>query len=127
MKKLKLLMDDLQVETFETASAAGNGHGTVRALQQTTWYPTINPAEPQCAPPSNHLLDATCVDSCDGGGNCTNVCGVRGPWFVRRETARQAPSPATPSTSALDPGRLPCIARARGRWCGGSLFVDEPG
>jgi hypothetical protein len=92
MKKLKLLMDDLLVETFETASAVGSDHGTVRALQQTTWYPTINPALLQCAPPSHHLLDATCVDSCNGVENCTNVCGT-GPLVCETGNCPTGPFP----------------------------------
>jgi hypothetical protein len=57
MRKLKL--EDLAVETFETANADGNGRGTVHGLQ--TEVPTCA----TCAPP-------LCFGSKRWTGCCTN-------------------------------------------------------
>ena len=71
MRKLKMSIDTLRVETFEIDPSV-NGHaGTVLAREGTpycTGYP--------CAEPTNDPLDSRCYYSLDQyvEPNCTNVC-----------------------------------------------------
>jgi hypothetical protein len=66
MRKLKLDLDQLTVDSFDTLSADGAGRGTIEAFQSQApciieWNPTYAPT---CA--------ATCA-SC--GGTCEQTCG----------------------------------------------------
>lgn len=60
MSKLKLDLDDLAVESFDTAREEQKQRGTVRANEATEW----NTCQGPTCDPGN-----TCWDSCDG------VCG----------------------------------------------------
>lgn len=71
MQKLKLSLDCLAVETFETVPAAAVRRGTVQAHATVTtctfeYYPTYAPT---CAA----TCDYTCEGSC--GNSCFATCG----------------------------------------------------
>ncbi|HEU0052713.1 MAG TPA: hypothetical protein VFQ39_06035 [Longimicrobium sp.] len=97
MKKLKLEMDALRVESFDTRAEDGGG-GTVRGLAS---YPEA------CDPPSdsqdpaigtcgwNTCAGDTCWYSCGGSCNCgTGNCGSGGcqPWTAGYTWCPQYPS-----------------------------------
>lgn len=64
MKKLKLEVDELAIETFETAETVEE-QGTVRA--------------------HHHTLED--IDTCDGGNTCWDSCdGVCGTYFCTPDT-----------------------------------------
>lgn len=85
MKKMKLDLDALAVESFDTAPGTGAGHGTIRGHDSA---PT-EPEEPDtiaatcdCPPPGTNQTACgqfTCQWSCDAG--CSNVtCGGSTCW-----------------------------------------------
>ncbi|HEV7588230.1 MAG TPA: hypothetical protein VGO40_08855 [Longimicrobium sp.] len=93
MRKLKLELEALQVDTFSTG-ADGGGDGTVEAFRQrtVTGYPlscwqscwpedtcpgcTGTCAANSCAQSCGGTCDATCPDTCPCGGGGTGVeCG----------------------------------------------------
>ena len=69
--KLKLRLDDLQVDTFQTTSAPKQ-KGTVFGEQCTCYTQCTCPGCPSCA---NY---ATCDASCNGtcGASCNGTCGA---------------------------------------------------
>jgi hypothetical protein len=76
MRKVRLDIDNLQVESFETASAAG-GRGTVRGLGFVVGVGTVEPVSGQCGSYPN-CPSPLCVDtplaSCDNA-SCHASCG----------------------------------------------------
>jgi hypothetical protein len=64
MKKLKLDLDTVRVDSFDTGDANGRG-GTVRANSGASSDCSLHP--PQTC------LGNTCWDSC--GGSCDSLCG----------------------------------------------------
>jgi hypothetical protein len=71
MRKLKMSLDTLRVETFQIDSSVNGRAGTVLAREGTTnctGYP--------CTEPTNDPFNSHCYYSRDPGGepNCTNVC-----------------------------------------------------
>jgi hypothetical protein len=93
MKKLRLNLDSLHVDSFQTASPV-SGHGTVRPHENT------EPQEPEsivatCECPGNTgncgTANATCYWSCGADcsnatcgndtcwGTCANTCNICGP------------------------------------------------
>ncbi len=66
MDKLKLTLDDLAVETFDTTSVARE-KGTVVGEQQCT-------CQTVCTCPGCYTCDATCPQTCDDY-TCANSCG----------------------------------------------------
>ena len=70
MDKVRLSLDDLQVQSFATTELDANGRGTVRAHDAPTdevECPTADPAWNTCW--------GTCGDSCgDSCGNSCNSC-----------------------------------------------------
>jgi hypothetical protein len=89
MEKLKLQLDNLSVESFDTTCEA-KGHGTVRGEQATNTCPgcptcaatcaytcddATCPQCPTCAASCNGTCaGATCFDSC--GRTCWDTCGI---------------------------------------------------
>lgn len=71
MKKMKLSLDALQVESFDTASFEKRT-GTVRGAAQTEWNTCIGYGD------TCNAADATCYDSC--------VCGTRYPDYCPKDT-----------------------------------------
>ena len=70
MDKVRLTLDDLQVQSFATTDANAGARGTVRAHDWPTderGCPTANPAWDTCG----ETCWETCGDSC--GGSC-NTC-----------------------------------------------------
>jgi len=65
MKKLRLELDGLEVESF-TAAAAPGREGTVRAAQPTELDCTLDPSLCKPTGPEAH----TCQLSCTGSGVC---------------------------------------------------------
>jgi hypothetical protein len=69
MKKLKLNLDDLQVESFETTPASATQRGTVHGYRPyTDTCGTPCTAHPQCT--------AECGGQGDTDYVCTNDCGT---------------------------------------------------
>jgi hypothetical protein len=80
MNKLKLRLDDLQVDTFQTTSLQKE-KGTVFGEQCTCYTNCTCPGCPTCYASCNGTCDAscngTCGVSCDAscGGTCDYSCG----------------------------------------------------
>ncbi len=86
MKKLKLHLDDLRIDSFSTTSAA-KPRGTVFGEQCTCYTQCTCPGCPTCDASCNGTCGATCDASCNGtcdgctweascGGNtCDYTCG----------------------------------------------------
>ena len=70
MKKLKLNLDELKVESFETGGFLQVGKGTVRANSPYT-YPTCDPG--RCTD------IGTCASPCSGDQTCNFVCTLTCP------------------------------------------------
>ena len=84
--KLKLKLDDLQVDTFQTTSAARQ-KGTVFGEQCTCYTQCTCPGCPTCDASCNGTCDASCNGTCDAscGGTCDFACmTVEGPSCVGR-------------------------------------------
>ena len=89
MSKLKLTMENLTVESFDTTAVARKEKGTVFGEQQCTCYtvctcpgcPTCDgtcPNDPSCADTCwNTCDDWTCIETC-GFSNCETRCGAAG-------------------------------------------------
>lgn len=89
MKKLSLSLDDLEVDSFQTAGD-GQGEGTVFGKEDCT-CPTA------CSCPGCPTCDATCPETCEQTCNntCWATCGItcgqdtcayqlnppKGPWY----------------------------------------------
>ena len=74
MNKLKLRLDDLQVDTFQT-TAVRKEKGTVFGEQCTCWtYCGQNtcPGCPTCDASCNGTCDASCNGTCATNCNCTS-------------------------------------------------------
>jgi hypothetical protein len=65
MKKLRLTVDDLAVESFQTASVEAL-RGTVRGHDDSTDCSYGSPMYTGC--------DLSCEFACDGSGDCTPTC-----------------------------------------------------
>ena len=99
MNKLKLGLDDLQVDTFQTTSAPKQ-KGTVFGEQCTCYTQCTCPGCPTCDASCNGTCNAscngtcaaTCNASCEGtcdacgtwGGSCGGTCGdyTCGTWYT---------------------------------------------
>ena len=93
MKKLRLELDELRVDTFATTSKADRDKGTVRGHNSWNGQCETLPYEDSidlCPPP--YTAAATCVNSCYGTcgntcaascqGSCYNTCpGVTCPYI----------------------------------------------
>jgi len=81
MNKLKLHLEDLQVDTFQTTSAE-KPKGTVFGEQCTCYTQCTCPGCPTCYASCNGSCDAscngTCAASCDASCNGTCDCGTGG-------------------------------------------------
>ena len=77
MNKLKLSLDDLHVDTFQTAPAEG-GKGTVFGEQCTCYTNCTCPGAATC----DASCDATCGFTCDlsCGDTCFISCQVSECW-----------------------------------------------
>jgi hypothetical protein len=75
MKKLRLQVDELRVETFE-AGGGGGRRGTVHGRYDTQYCGTepVDDSINYCSPPPTSLFscDYTCGNTCSCG--CTNTC-----------------------------------------------------
>jgi hypothetical protein len=86
MRKLKLDLDQLTVDSFDTLSADGAGRGTIEAFQTTAppctleYYPTYAPTCAATCASCNGTCDNTCGSTCGGytcGGTCNDpTCGT---------------------------------------------------
>ena len=84
MNKLKLRMDDLHVDSFDTTAAQAPA-GTVFGEQCTCYTNCTCPGCPTCDASCNGTCDgaATCLNTCDGAYTCQQVteCGASdGPY-----------------------------------------------
>jgi hypothetical protein len=71
MRKLKLELDTLEVETFDTRETEAHGAGTVRAH---SWYVTVDTYVNACSEPASQYCMETDYhwDTC--GNSCINMC-----------------------------------------------------
>ena len=69
MKKLRLKLDELRVDTFD--AGAGGGAGTVRARQLSDW---LHPCDSEPFEDSINYC-GTAVASCAGQYTCNYTCG----------------------------------------------------
>ncbi len=70
--KLKLKLDDLQVDTFQTTTVR-NEKGTVFGEQCTCRTQCTCPGCPTCDASCNGSCDASCNGTCDA--SCNGTCG----------------------------------------------------
>jgi hypothetical protein len=81
MPKLKLRLDDLQVDTFQTTTVR-KGKGTVFGEQCTCQTQCTCPGCPTCYASCNGTCDASCNGSCECpvdatyGDTCYDSCAV---------------------------------------------------
>jgi hypothetical protein len=75
MQKLKLCLDDLQVDTFQT-TAAPREKGTVFGEQCTCYTQCTCPGCPTCDASCNGTCNASCNGTCDDtcGASCNDTC-----------------------------------------------------
>jgi len=75
--KLKLKLDDLQVDTFQTTSVQ-KPSGTVFGEQCTCYTNCTCPGCPTCYASCNGSCDASCNGTC--GASCDATCGGTCDW-----------------------------------------------
>jgi hypothetical protein len=81
MRKLKLDLDQLIVESFDTRARGRRQPGTVFGEQCTCYTNCSCPGCPTCDASCNGTCGATCDASCNGtcdascNGTCNNSCG----------------------------------------------------
>jgi hypothetical protein len=85
MNKLKLQLDDLSVESFDTV-AARTGKGTIFGEQCTCYTQCTCPGCPTCDASCNGTCAATCNGSCDG--TCDYTCPGCAPE-TQEDTCKQ--------------------------------------
>jgi hypothetical protein len=73
MKKLKLDLEDLSVESFATTPEPRAEGGTVFGQQCTCYTQCTCPGCPTCDASCNGSCVNTCAASCNG--SCVNTCG----------------------------------------------------
>jgi hypothetical protein len=78
MNKLKLRLDDLRVDTFQTTSVQKE-KGTVFGEQCTCYTNCTCPGCPTCVASCNGTCDASCNGSC-GGATCDASCYGSCDW-----------------------------------------------
>ena len=99
MNKLRLDLEDLSVESFDTTPAARAENGTVFGQQCTCYTQCTCPGCPTCDASCNGTCGGTCAASCNGtcgdtcagscygscddtcGGTCGHTCQVYGPPY----------------------------------------------
>ena len=88
MRKLKLTLENLHVESFEAQPAAADAAGTVHALETVTCQDGRHTCEAGCSGLTNCPYNGECgtnINSCQGscwdvmyasecGGSCIEVC-----------------------------------------------------
>ena len=81
MNKLKLRLDDLRVDTFQTTPVKKE-KGTVFGEQCTCWTNCTCPGCPTCDASCNGTCDASCNGTCGGScaGTCDASCGGTCDW-----------------------------------------------
>ncbi|WP_420130425.1 hypothetical protein [Longimicrobium sp.] len=82
MNKLKLQLEDLSVESFDTTSHT-RAKGTVFGEQCTCYTQCTCPGCPTCYASCNGTCDASCNGTCDAScnGTCDASCGrACGTW-----------------------------------------------
>jgi hypothetical protein len=86
MKKLKLRLDDLRVDTFDT-STVRKEKGTVFGEQCTCYTQCTCPGCPTCYASCNGSCDATCNVTCGVtcGASCDDSCDCSG-WTCNAYT-----------------------------------------
>jgi hypothetical protein len=81
MKKLKLDLEDLSVESFATTPDPRRDGGTVFGQQCTCYTQCTCPGCPTCDASCNGTCGGTCEASCNGtcagtcGASCNGTCG----------------------------------------------------
>lgn len=73
MKKLRLQLDDLRIDSFDT-TAPQKAKGTVFGEQCTCYTNCTCPGCPTCYQSCNGSCDASCNGSC--GATCDGTCGA---------------------------------------------------
>jgi hypothetical protein len=81
MRKLKLDLEDLSVESFATTPEARHEGGTVFGQQCTCYTQCTCPGCPTCDASCNGTCDQTCDDSCYGSCYSCAVY-VNGIWYL---------------------------------------------
>lgn len=76
-RKLKLDLDALQVESFDTTSAGNRHDGTVFGQGCTCYTQCTCPGCPTCDASCNGTCGGTCEASCNGtcDASCNGTCG----------------------------------------------------
>ena len=101
MSKLKLRLDDLQVDTFST-TAARKEKGTVFGEQCTCWTNCTCPGCPTCDASCNGTCDNTCAHTCAytcDDASCAGTCGFTCYYTecdCGTETQATSPDPRQP-------------------------------
>ena len=75
--KLKLNLDQLEVDSFDTISRGAAGRGTVRGEQCTCYTNCTCPGCPTCYASCNGTCDATCPATCAytcDDNTCAGTC-----------------------------------------------------
>jgi hypothetical protein len=73
MNKLKLDLEELSVESFDTTPAPRREGGTVFGQQCTCYTQCTCPGCPTCDASCNGTCGGTCAGSCDA--SCNGTCG----------------------------------------------------
>lgn len=79
MRKLRLQLDDLRIDSFDTTHAQ-QAKGTVFGEQCTCYTQCTCPGCPSCDESCNGTCDVSCFDTCDVScdGTCYKTCACTG-------------------------------------------------
>ena len=112
MKKLKLDLDELSVESFATTPERGREGGTVFGQNHCTCYTQCTcPGCPTCDASCNGTCGGTCAGTCDA--SCNGTCGCPSGDYTCDYTCGPDcdPNSCLPgciATYASDPGNIAC-------------------
>jgi hypothetical protein len=95
MKKLRLQLEDLQIDSFQTTSPE-KPKGTVFGEQCTCYTQCTCPGCPTCDASCNGTCDASCNGSCDGCSgdpSCFGSCDETCEWSCGTTCGYTSPGP----------------------------------
>ncbi len=108
MKKLKLDLEDLSVESFATTPEPRAEGGTVFGQQCTCYTQCTCPGCPTCDASCNGTCGGTCDASCNG--TCGDTCNCpTGDYSCAGDCDPNSCLPGCGATYASDPQRNFCV------------------
>jgi hypothetical protein len=106
MKKLKLDLEDLAVESFATTPEPRAEGGTVFGQQCTCYTQCTCPGCPTCDASCNGTCGGTCGGTCDA--SCNGTCGGSCDYSCAGDCDPYSCLPGCMATYGSDPGIRDC-------------------